>query len=87
MAYIDFKITTWERVSVPDDQLDEIIEQIKNGEINSSSDLCDECEDASFEGTIDETAEQMSPSENDGQSTIEAFKDDGESVYDNGETK
>jgi hypothetical protein len=83
MAHVDFKITTWERVSVPDDQLESIIEQIKSGEITNSSDLICECEDATFEGTIDDTQEQMTPSENDGQCTIDVFNDSGDSIFNN----
>jgi len=35
----DFKITTWERVNVPQEKEQEILEAIKAGEITSSNDI------------------------------------------------
>jgi hypothetical protein len=90
MGYVDFKITTWERVQIDDDKVAEVIELIKSGEINSSNDLID-YEEKDFgqlyDGVITETEEQMLPEENDGQSTIEVYNDNKKLEFDNSLTK
>lgn len=84
MAYVDFKITSWERVSIDDERLDEVLEKIKNGEIQTSNDLVYTLnDDCSFEGVLYETEEQLSLQDNDGYSTIEIIQD-GRTLYGNG---
>jgi len=85
MAQIDFKVTVWERVTIDDDKLDDVIARIKDGTITSSNDLFD-CldDDCTYEGTIDDTMEQMLPIENDNQSTIEVLNGEGETIFTNG---
>ena len=80
---IDFKITSWERVSVDDDQKDLIIKALERDEIQSSNDVIELLGDkATFEGVMPETDEQMVTHENDYQSTIEVLVDT-ETVYTN----
>jgi hypothetical protein len=85
MAQVDFKVTVWERVTIDDDKLDDVIARIKDGTITSSNDLFS-CldDDCSYEGTIDDTMEQMLPIENDNQSTIEVLNGEGETIFTNG---
>jgi hypothetical protein len=83
MALIDFKVTTWERMSIDDDKLDDVIAKIKSGEITSSNDLFDIDPDCFFEGIVDETTEQMTIEENDNQSTIEIINAEGETIFTN----
>ena len=85
MAQIDFKVTVWERVTIDDDKLDDVIARIKDGTITSSNDLFD-CldDDCTYEGTIDDTIEQMLPIENENQSTIEVLNGEGETIFTNG---
>jgi hypothetical protein len=83
MAQVDFKVTVWERVIIDDDKLDEVMAKIKSGEITSSDDLLNEDCNAYFEGTVEETLEQMTPEENDNQSTIEVLDDDGNTICSN----
>jgi hypothetical protein len=84
MAQVDFKVTVWERVTIDDDKLDDVIARIKDGTITSSNDLFS-CldDDCTYEGTIDDTMETMTPQENDNQSTIEVLNDEGETVFTN----
>ena len=84
MAQVDFKVTVWERVTIDDDKLDDVIARIKSGEIESSNDLFN-CldDDCTYEGTIDDTIEQMTPQENGNQSTIEVLNDSGETIFTN----
>lgn len=84
MAQVDFKVTVWERVTIADDKLDDVIARIKDGTITTSNELFDYLNgDCSYGGTIDDTIEQMSPLENDNQSTIEVLNDDYETVFTN----
>jgi hypothetical protein len=85
MAQVDFKVTVWERVTIDDDKLDDVIARIKDGTITSSNDLFS-CldDDCTYEGTIDDTMEQMLPIENDNQSTIEVLNGEGETIFTNG---
>jgi len=85
MAQIDFKVTVWERVTIDDDKLDDVIARIKDGTIISSNDLFD-CldDDCTYEGIIDDTIEEMLPIENDNQSTIEVLNGEGETIFTNG---
>lgn len=72
MAHIDFKITIWERVTVDDDMVPDVIERIKNGSITCSNDLIDEGE--YYDGILYDSSEQMTVEENDNQSTIEVYE-------------
>lgn len=83
MAQIDFKVTAWERVTIDDDKLEEVIAKIKSGEISTANDLVEAYEDSYYEGVMAETTEQMTPEENDYQSTIEVLNDDSETVFTN----
>jgi hypothetical protein len=81
----DFKVTTWERISVSADQEEKVLDAIKRGEITSSNDIFNFLEDdgnISIE-TMLETTEQMTPEENDGQSTIEVLSTNGETIFTN----
>ena len=84
--FIDFKITTWERVHVSDDMKDNVLELLKNKTIESSNDMYNEldAEQLSLE-KLDEVEEEMTVEENGGCSTVEAFTDEGETIYQNGE--
>lgn len=82
--YVDFKITCWERVSIPEERKEEIIEKIKNGTISTANDLFEEYEDeVHLEGVIAETEEYMIPEENDGQATIEIGEKGEETFFTN----
>lgn len=83
---VDFKITTWERVVVPDEHKDEVISRLKDGSITTSNQLVEfvDGKGGDFEyGIIAEAEEQVSLDDNDGYTTIEAWVDK-KSVYTNG---
>lgn len=84
MATVHFKVTVWEAVSISDDKLNEVIEEIKNGTIQNSNDLFDCFEDDTYyEGIIDDTMETMTLEENNNQSTIEVLDNNGETICTN----
>jgi hypothetical protein len=78
----EFKITTWERVEVPEEKEQEILQLIKEGKITSSNEIFDHCPEASFE-IIPEVEEQMTPEENGDEATIEV-SEGNEFLFDNG---
>lgn len=84
MAQVDFKVTVWERVTIDDDKMADVIARIKSGEITTSNELFDYLDDdCTYEGTIDDTIEQMTPEENDNQSTIEVLDSESKTVFTN----
>lgn len=89
---VDFKISIWERVKIPEGMEIEVLEKIKNGDIRTANDiftLSSEYEDV--EGRLDynqllDTEQTLSVSENDGYATLEVRDDEGEIIYKNGKT-
>jgi hypothetical protein len=75
MAHIDIKKTTWERITVSDEDYVEILAKFKAGDFNQVSDICGDYE-FEIEG-IDDTDEEMYPDDNKGNPTIELFKENG----------
>lgn len=77
----DFKVTTWERLTVPQEDEQRVLEGIKDGSITSGDDIYGLNIDAECE-TLFETGEQMSVKENGGCATIEVLEDT-ETIYTN----
>lgn len=85
MAHLDFKITSWRRVFVPDDKIQETIEKLKAGHCDEPYDLM--MEEGYYESTgdIDQFCEEpLLPSENDGFATQELYSENGDIIYSNG---
>ena len=84
MAQVDFKVTVWERVTIDDDKLDDVIARIKDGTITTSNELFD-ClgDNCTYEGIIDDTMEEMTLQQNNYQSTVEVLNGEGETVFTN----
>lgn len=73
MVAVDFKVTTWERITIPEEHLNLIAQLIDKGEITCATDLYNIEEIAGeldFE-MLPEVSEQMSVEENGGCSIIE----------------
>jgi len=85
--YIDFKVTTWERVEFDSKKFseEEIKEKIKSGEIENATDLMDLLEGDCQLEQLNGVDEQMSVEENLGNATIEAFNINREMFCKNGE--
>ena len=89
--HIDFKVTIWERICVPKPLQQKVKELIKKGHFKSADDLYhwlddindDEEQKEIFKNEmLFDTTEQLTPEENNGEPTIEAFIDDN-IVYEN----
>jgi hypothetical protein len=81
----DFKITTWERVIINDEEdQKKVFELIKTGEITSANDIWNKGLGELAEYSIlPDVSKQMTLEENGGRSTIEVL-DNGETLYENG---
>ena len=81
---IDFKITTWERITVPKELEQEVIKAIASEEITCADDLIEMFGDDCFnEGILSDVSQQMSIEENDHNATIEVPNDKGDTIFDN----
>ncbi len=81
---IDFKITTWERITVPKELEQEVIKAIASEEITCADDLIEMFGDDCFnEGILSDTSESMDIGQNDGNATIEVLNDKGDTIFDN----
>ena len=78
--HVEFKITIWERTSIPEKFEPKVREMLKNGEVTSADDLHAAIEDLCTD-TLYDTSEQISVEENGGFTTIEAFEDHGSSAF------
>ena len=81
---IDFKITTWERITIPQELGLKVIKAIQNEEITSADDLIEMFGDDCFnEGILSDVSQQMTIEENDDNATIEIINDKGNTIFDN----
>tara|TARA_R110000751_G_scaffold10975_4_gene39608 strand:+ start:1193 stop:1432 length:240 start_codon:yes stop_codon:yes gene_type:complete len=76
--HIDYKCTVWRRIHIPDDKNNReyILEKLKKGTEPLLT-------DAEYE-TLYDTSEEITPEDNDGCSTIEAYDEDRNIIFKNG---
>ena len=82
----DFKVTSWQRITVPQEQEEKVLDAIKRGDINTASDVYNFLADegnVSIENLL-ETETEITLEDNGGFSTIEVIGDEGESLFKNG---
>jgi hypothetical protein len=86
MAHLDFKVTCWKRLTVPDDKVDEVIKRLKESDCDEVYDL-QEIEGVYFisDGPDAECEEAMIPNENGGGATQELYNSEGDVIYHNSE--
>ena len=83
IKWLDFKVTTWERVFINDKvNEEELLQKLKTKEIESVSDMYDNYENLSSE-LLTEHSEQLSTKENSGSATIEVYSEDSSIIFDN----
>jgi hypothetical protein len=85
MAHLDYKITTWKRLFIPDEKIDEVVKKLKDGSPYDLYDL-NEIEGVYLENSdIDvQCEEHMLVEENNNASTQELYNSAGEIIYQNG---
>ena len=76
--YLDFKISAWERVYIPKELEEEVLQDLKNGAILTSNDVIHAFEEKGVEFDSMIGLETLVPHDNDGQFTIEFLEDDGD---------
>jgi hypothetical protein len=80
MAYIDYKVTSWVRMEIDDEQLEEAQELIKEGVTPSDLDIILNPTDIN---NLFEVEEYLPVEENGGQATIELYTNGSILVYSN----
>jgi hypothetical protein len=84
MAYLDFKITSWRRVYIPDELVEEVQNRLTNGDVDTPYDLLGEEGHYTLDLEDDELCEEpMGIEENGGCHTQEIFTDTGEMIWTN----
>jgi hypothetical protein len=88
MAHLDYKVTTWSRLFIPDDKVEEVIKRLQESDCCEVYDLIN-IEGVYFDqdGPDAECEEPMLPSENGGGSTQELFDSEGAIIYHNSENE
>ena len=72
---VDFKVTTWERIVIHnEDDFNKIIKKFKEDGGFGNGDVYDITEELEYE-QLEDTTEEMTVAENDGENTIELMKD------------
>lgn len=87
MAHLDFKVTSWKRLHIPDEKVEEVIKRLKESDCDEVYDLQDI--DGVYyvqEGPDEECEEPMIPNENGGCSTQELYSSDGTIIYHNSDS-
>lgn len=81
----DFKVTTWERITVDQEDEHKVLEAIKNGTVTSSNDIFDLlCDSGNISCEIlNDATTPMSLESNGGFSTIEVIDEDGAAIFSN----
>lgn len=82
--HVDFKITTWERVEIPEGMEEQVLKAIKEGKIVSANDIWNEAYHEELDCIKLDIEEQMTVEENGGASTIEVIENE-KTIYQNGE--
>ena len=86
MVKINFKVTSWESVNIPDEHLDEVLAALENGYILTSNDLVefvDNLDGHSEYEMIPESETQLTVEENGGDATIEVIGESFRPIWTN----
>jgi hypothetical protein len=81
-SYIDIKQTFWIRVQLEEGTTLNDVKNVVNGCVSDDSVIFDTLKITNKE-EVDGTSEFLPATENDGQSTIEVYAEDGELLFDN----
>lgn len=84
MAHLDFKVTTWKRIHIPDNKVQEVIEELKNKTPGEGPYDLLEQEGFYEDNSIEDFEEPMTTDENEGASTQELYNSEGQLIYQNG---
>jgi hypothetical protein len=88
MAHLDFKVTCWKRLNIPDEKVEEVIKRLKESDCDEVYDIQD-IEGVYFveNGPDEECEEPMLPSENAGGATQELYNAECNLIYHNSENE
>lgn len=78
MINVDFKVSVWERVQLPDKHLSEALDLLKSNKLNTSNELYEHfIDEAEYKGYIDETEEAFVSSDGSSTITLDLSTEDG----------
>ena len=80
---VDFKISVWERVEVPEEKKEMVLKALKNGEVSTANELLELIDDATYFGKMDDTEEDLTPADNNDNPTIDVLNENGETIWQN----
>ena len=84
MGYVDFKMTVWHRLHLPEGMpKEEVIRKLAEEGYTLNDFIEEDKTDRVWWETLEDTEHYMRPEENGGDSTIEFFEEDGETIWDN----
>ena len=81
---VDFKIITWQRVTIPEYAEETVLRKLKEGQITTIEEIFEIAADSYMEN-LEEVETYMTVKENEGYSTIEVLNEEGETIWDNSE--
>lgn len=82
--HADFKVTCWERVTIPPELEEEFLQKVKDGIIETAEDCFRQLSSNDLECTqLIETSECMTSEFNDGNPVMEILDDKDKTIYDN----
>ena len=84
---IDFKLTAWGRVEIPEEFKNEVLKFLNKNPSCTSDDFYNEFGNHGIDWEVmDETTEDIPLEKNNGHSTIEVYNEDGDIIFENGNT-
>jgi len=85
MAHLNFKVTRWEKLHIPDEMVNDVIEKLKSSDVDEVYELMELSGIYHETTTPDEAAEEpMLIEENENCSTQELYNSEGNIIYKNG---
>jgi len=81
--YIEFREYIWNRCSIPDDKVERVMKELKEGTITESGDITRICQGEELWTPLMDTITSMSLQDNGDYSTVEVFDED-KLIFENG---
>jgi hypothetical protein len=86
--HVDFLIKTWERIYIPEEMREEVLEKLKAGEITTANDIYDlesaQGNESLSREVLDNTEQSVTLDENNGYNTIEVYGEEDTPIFHNG---
>lgn len=82
MSTLDIKFSIWERIKFDnEEQMLDVMKKLKTGELKTGLDVMDYLE--VYSEPLDDTSEELTPDDNNSNSTLEIINEEGEIIWNN----